>query len=359
MKTRSIHAFVHCFRRRSNSASNGKRVHSNRMTRAMRHAALLMFAMTASAASACDLCSVYTAGMARGETSGWFTGASEQFTRYDELRNEGHRIDADSGQYLDSSITQLFVGYGFSDRFAMQVNLPYIHRSFKRPEGDTIEKGTESGIGDIAAVAQYTLVRHDDEDSNWLWRVLGGVKFGTGDSDRLQEELDEGHDEAESIPKHDGHDHDGPISGIHGHDLALGSGSTDFLIGTSAFYRKGRWYGSGDVQYALRRTGDFDYRYGNDLLWTLSAGRFLVLEHNRTISLQLNLSGEDKDFDELAGVQLDDTHSRVLFLGPEMGFTFGPHWSLDLRADLPIDTYNSSIQTTASLRLRAALVATF
>jgi hypothetical protein len=324
--------------------------------------AALLVAIAPSVACACDLCSVYTAGMARGETSGWFTGASEQFTRYDELRDEGHRIDADSGQYLDSSITQLFVGYGFSDRFAMQVNLPYIHRTFKRPEGDAIEKGTESGIGDMAAVAQYTLVRHDDEDSNWFWRVLGGVKFGTGDSDRLREELDEGDEAAAasaSLPKHEGHDDEGAISGIHGHDLALGSGSTDFLIGTSAFYRSGRWYGSGDVQYAMRRTGDFDYRFGNDLLWTLSAGRFLVLEHDRTISLQLNLSGENKDFDELSGQRLDDTHSRVLFLGPEMGLTFGPRWSLDLRAEFPIDTYNSSIQTTASYRLRAALVATF
>ena len=324
----------------------------------LRRLLMVLLAATPVAAGACDLCSVYTAGMARGETSGWFTGASEQFTRYDELRDEGHRIDADSGQYLDSSITQVFLGYGFSDRFAMQVNVPYIHRSFKRPEGETIENGTESGIGDIAAVAQYTIVRHDDEDSNWLWRVLGGVKFGTGDSDRLQEELEEDHDEAESIPKHDGHDH-GPINGIHGHDLALGSGSTDFLIGTSAYYRSGRWYGTGDVQYALRHTGDFDYRYGNDLLWTLGAGRFLVLEHDHTVSLQLNVSGENKDYDELDGVRLDDTHSRVLFMGAEMGFTFGPRWSLDLRADVPVDTDNSSIQTTASYRLRAALVATF
>jgi hypothetical protein len=126
-------------------------------------------------AKACDLCSVYTAGMARGETSGWFTGVSEQFTRYDDLREEGHRVSDDGGQYLDSSITQLFVGYGFSDRFALQINLPYIHRSFKRPEGDAIDRGTVSGIGDMAAVAQYTIVRHYNEDSNWLWRVLGGV----------------------------------------------------------------------------------------------------------------------------------------------------------------------------------------
>jgi len=310
-------------------------------------------------ANACDLCSVYTAGMAHGETSGWFAGISEQFTRYDELRDEGHTLHDDSGQYLDSFITQLFVGYGVTDRLTLQLNVPYIHRSFKRPEDGVNEKGTVSGIGDITALAQYTLLRHDDEDQTWVWRALGGVKFGTGNSDRLKEELDEGHADAESIAKHDGDDHDGAISGIHGHDLALGSGSTDFLVGTSAFYRSGRWFGIGDVQYAIRRTGDFDYRFGNDLQWTLSAGRYLVLEHDHSVSLQLNLSGEDKTYDDLAGEKLDDTHSRGVFLGPQLGFTFGPRWSLELRAEAPIDTENSSIQTTASWRVRAAFVGRF
>jgi hypothetical protein len=49
----------------------------------------------------------------------------------------------------------------------------------------------------------------------------------------------------------------------------------------------------------------------------------------------------------------------VLFLGPQLGFTFGSQFSLELRADLPIDTYNSSIQTTAGWRARAAFVARF
>jgi len=309
---------------------------------------------------ACDLCSVYTAGMAHGETSGWFAGASEQFTRYDDLREEGHIIHDDGGQYLDSSITQFFVGYGPTDRLSFQLNVPYIYRKFKRPEGDINEKGTVSGLGDATAIAQYTFLRHDDEDQTWLWRVLGGIKFPTGDSALLQEELFEGDAAAAAASvKHGGEDHEGPISGIHGHDLALGSGSTDFLVGTSAYYRSGRWYGIGDVQYSLRRTGDFDYRFGNDLQWILSAGRYLVLEHDRTVSLQLNLVGENKDFDELNGVELDDTHSRVLALGPQIGFTFGPRYSLELRADFPFDTYNSSIQTTAGWRVRAAFVASF
>lgn len=318
-------------------------------------AALLLAACSA---NACDLCSVYTASMAHGETSGWYAGISEQFTRYDELREEGHVIHDDGGQYLDSSITQLFVGYGIDDKLSLQLNIPYIHRRFKRPEDGTNETGTVSGLGDSTAIAQYTVLRHDDEDQTWVWRVLGGIKFATGDSALLQEELFEG-DAAAAVPKHGGEDHDGPVSGIHGHDLALGSGSTDFLVGTSAFYRSGRWYGTGDLQYAIRRTGDFDYRFGNDLQWTLSGGRYLVLEHDHTMSLQLNLGGENKDFDELDGVELDDTHSRVLFLGPQLGFTWGPRWSLELRADFPIDTYNSAIQTTAGWRARAAFIGRF
>jgi hypothetical protein len=308
-------------------------------------------------AHACDLCAVYTAGMAHGETSGWYAGIFEQFTRYDELRDEGHVIHDDAGQYLDSSITQLFVGYGATDRLSLQLNVPYIYRKFKRPEDGEIEHGTVSGLGDITALAQYTLLRHDDEDETWVWRALGGVKFGTGDSDRLQEELEEGADAV--APKHGDHGEDGAISGIHGHDLALGSGSTDFLVGTSGFYRAGRWYGEADLQYAIRQTGDFDYRFGNDLQWVLSGGRYLVLEHDHTVSLQLNLSGEDKDYDELAGERLDDTHSRVLFLGPQLGFTFGPRLSLELRADFPIHIENSSIQTTVGWRGQAAFVGRF
>ena len=242
----------------------------------------------------------------------------------------------------------------------MQVNLPYIHRSFERPVHDGIDKGAVSGLGDVTALVQYTLLRSDAEDRTFVWRALGGIKFGTGDSDRLQEELDEGHhDAARAALKHGGDDHDGPISGIHGHDLALGSGSTDFLVGTSAFWRSGRWYGVGDLQYAIRRPGDFDYRFGNDLQWTLSGGRYLVLEHDHAVSLQLNVSGEDKDYDELAGARLDDTHARLMYFGPQLGLSFGPRWSLEVRAEKPIDTENSAIQTTASWRLRAAFVGRF
>ena len=48
---------------------------------------------------------------------------------------------------------------------------------------------------------------------------IGGVKFPTGDSSRIKEEFHETEIEG------------APVSGIHGHDLTLGTGSYDGILG--------------------------------------------------------------------------------------------------------------------------------
>ncbi len=312
-----------------------------------------LLALLATPAIACDLCSVYTAQLAEGQgAEGWFVGVAEQYTRYDELRDEGRRIP-DGGQYLKSSVTQLVLGYGIDTRWTVQANLPYIDRRFKRPEGEMFERGSETGIGDLSVSAQYLAYRHDDEDSTFTLRFLAGLKFGTGDSDRLREELEEEHDDG-------GDEHGDEIpSGIHGHDLALGSGSTDVILGTSTFGRQGRWLYSSDVQYALRSRGDIDYEYGDDLQWSLGVGRYLNLQHASTVALQAVLSGEDKQFDNLAGERAADTKQQAVFLGPKLSATFGTRYALDLRFDVPLDTDNSAVQITPGWRARAAFVARF
>ena len=304
-------------------------------------------------AYACDLCAVYTAQLADGQGSeGWFAGVAEQYTRYDQLREDGDRIP-DGGQYLKSSVTQLVLGYGINTRWTVQANLPYIDRQFKRPEGDGFDRGSVSGIGDVSLTAQYLAYRHDDEDSTFTLRLLGGLKFGTGDSDRLREELDEDHHD-------DGDEHGDSIpNGIHGHDLALGSGSTDIILGTSIFGRQGRWLYSGEAQYALRSQGDIDYEYGDDLQWSFGVGRYLSLKHQSTMALQALLSGEDKQFDHLAGERAEDTKQQAVYLGPRLSNTFGTRYSLDLRMDFPISRDNSAIQISPGWRARAAFVAHF
>jgi len=93
---------------------------------------LILCTLVPAAASACDLCAVYASLEAQQAAKGWFGGGSEQFTHFGTLRLDGTKVANPLGQREDSSITQLFVGYQFSDEFGVQANLPYVERSFRR-----------------------------------------------------------------------------------------------------------------------------------------------------------------------------------------------------------------------------------
>src|SRR6266496_798293 len=213
----------------------------------------------ASPALACDLCSVYSAMQARGEIEKGFTvGVAEQFTHYGALQEDGVGVSNDLHQHLDSSISQLFAGYNFNERFGVQLNLPIIYRSFQRADdAGGIERGNESGIGDLSLVANFLAYRSATKKSTFAWTVHGGLKFPSGSSDRLREEVDE----LTAPPPPPG----APESGIHGHDLALGSGSVDGIVGTGVFARRHRLFLSANAQYAIRTKGDFNYQYADDL----------------------------------------------------------------------------------------------
>src|ERR1044071_215349 len=95
---------------------------------------VLVTAVCAQPVVACDFCAIYSATEARSG-KGFFAGAAEQFTHFGTAQENGREVPNETGQYLDSSITQLLVGYNFSQRFGVQFNAPLIQRSFKRPEG--------------------------------------------------------------------------------------------------------------------------------------------------------------------------------------------------------------------------------
>lgn len=305
--------------------------------------------LLAGGAQACDLCAVYSADSASGHNGGAYAGVVEQFTRYDELRENGKKLPDSFGQRLNSSITQLIVGYGFGEQWNLQLSAPYIHRDYRRPEDGETDKGTEAGFGDLNVTAQYTAYQLRSEQMTFSWRLLAGIKLPTGDSGRFKEELGEEEEPAEGAP----------ISGIHGHDLVLGSGSVDGIFGTSVSTRSGLWLARGEAQYALRSRGDYDYKVGNDFQWNVGAGRYLRLMDGQTLAALVNVSGEYKKFDNVDGAVADDTQARTLAIGGELQGTLGDRWSADLRGDLPIENYGSAIQTASRYRLRVSLIRHF
>lgn len=298
----------------------------------------------AAPAAACDLCAVYSAAHARGEIGqGTYLGVAEQFTHFGTVQVDGQKVANPTGQFLDSSVSQVYVGYNFSDRVGVQFNLPVIYRSFKRPDGFQIDRGTESGLGDCSLIGNFLAYRILQDDLTVNWTLLGGVKFPTGSSDRIAEELNE-----VEVPG-------APESGIHGHDLTLGSGSFDGIVGSGIFTRWKRLFLSANVQYAIRTKGDFDYQFADDLTWAGGPGVYLLLGHPYTLSLQAVVSGEHKGRDTFQGQAAEDTGVTAVYLGPHLNFTWSNRFSAQLGADLPVSIDNTALQTVPDFRVRAGV----
>src|SRR6267142_2632624 len=200
---------------------------------------LLAGIMAASAQSvlACDLCAIYAATEAHAEIGrGPFVGVAEQFSYFGTVQIDGSEVSNPSGQYLNSSISQVFAGYNITRDFGIQLNAPVIYRYYKRPDSQGgIERGTESGIGDISLLANYNIWHRLRQNSSLSLNVLAGVKFPTGSSSRIKEEFNEVEKPV------------GPPSGIHGHDLTLGSGSFDGIVGTGIYTRWHKFFLSANV----------------------------------------------------------------------------------------------------------------
>ncbi len=293
-------------------------------------------------AEACDLCSVYSATSASGQGgTGFNVGVAEQFTHYGTLQDSGNKVPNTVGQYMDSSITQIFSSYDFNNRFGVQLTVPVIYRSFKRPTESGVETGTVSGIGDLSLIGRFMPYETFSENFSFKSHVIGGIKFPTGSASRLHEELTE-------------MDTD-PPSGVHGHDLTLGSGSFDGLVGANIYTRWHRFLGTADIQYAIRSRGEIDYRFANDLHWGVGLGAYLFLKHDYTLAIQLKTSGEHKGLDDLAGASAEDTGITAVYMGPDFLFTWKQHLSANLGADIPVVLNNTAFQSVPDWRIRSAI----
>jgi hypothetical protein len=326
--------------------------------------AIVLSCIVVPLAYSCDLCSIYNSLESQKNSKGSFQlGTAEQFTSYSRLQDGGEFVANDAHQKLSSSITQVFAGYSITDSVAAQLSLPYINRRFSRLAGDGIDHGTEAGIGDIPIIIRYTAYDYRQSNSAFSIQLLAGIKLPTGSSTRLKEEQSEGGSMTDPMPmlatlRHDGHMHD-TASAVHGHDLALGSGSVDFPLGARVFAESGRFFASADIQYSIRNKGDYDYRYANDLLWNAGPAYYVVLHHDTTLAIRANLSGDYKGMDFGNGEKQTDTSTNSVFLGPQLLIATGNCIHGEIGFDLPIHIENSGLQAVTSNRIRAGLTYRF
>jgi hypothetical protein len=328
---------------------------------------------------ACDLCGCYTpqletlsnpgngssVGLPEAErffAHGLYAAVAEQFTHFNTLLLDGREVGNPTDQHLESSITQLVAGYSVTSNFGLQLNIPLIYRAFERPKGFAVEDGTESGLGDISLLGNFVLFHKESggrrtvsfedaksprlEDSRPDFAVAivltGGVKFPTGGTSRLLEEFNE-----RSIPG-------APPSGIHGHDLTLGTGSFDGIFGGQSAVRYRDFFMEASVQFTLRGDGAHQYHFANDLTWSGGPGYYILRHPDAIVGLQCAFSGESKDVDRFRGAAAEDTGITSVFVGPRIVASYR-NLSAEIGGELPVAIHNTALQLVPDFRIRSSI----
>jgi len=326
-------------------------------------------------ARACDICAIYTAVDLGPSKLGFRVGVGEQYTHFGTTLDDSEEVPS-TGEKMDSSITQILLGYHFTPKIGLQLTIPIIHRTFTRLEEGELENGSETGFGDLALLGSFVPFEAVGENGLFRASLWGGLKLPSGNPDRLAEEQDEDHDtldlngdgiidaEERIRQRLEGLSstglgsplHDEAGSAIHGHDLALGSGSVDGIIGGHVFMSWDRFFLTQSAQYAIRTEGAFEYQYANDLTWQGGPGWFVYLDHDLSISLQGTVSGETKGNDTFEGEKLDDTAVTYVFAGPAMQVSWGTSFSFEMFGDIPFVRNETGLQIAPDYRIRGGLV---
>jgi len=320
----------------------------------------LFVVIWANSASACELCAIYGADNALGNSSsGFLFTLSEQYISAHSLQAEGEAFSTVpflSEAHLDSSYTHFVPGYNFSSRVGVSLNVPLVYRDFRRTEltttgGSVDEKGTLFGLGDAALIGRFNLIQNISMTHSINVALLAGIKFPTGDTEQLDHEIDSAKIDQEIFGKNHPH---GSIAGVHQHDLSLGSGSYDGVFGLVSTFRYQRWFFNNQLQYYLR-TEAHDYEFGDLIIVSGGPGGYLLLKGKWTLSLQASAFYESAARDRILGQIFNQTGMTAWYLGPLFNLTYGEHFSVNAGVDVPLHIYNHGLQTVPDYRVRGGV----
>lgn len=205
--------------------------------------------------------------------------------------------------------------YGITGDWAAGIELPYAWKE----EGST----NASGTGDVSLFTKYRFWRHDTLGAQESAAVLLKIKADTGDEN--------------STP-------------------ALGTGTTDTILGLAYGYEGRKWYRWTGLRYRRNGENDTGLRRGDKILFDLVGGIRTKLTGYRepdTVWL-LELNGEYGKRAKLNGVELSNTGGTEWFVSPGIFWT-KRNFAIKAGVQIPIASNLNGSQEKTDYRAKFVL----
>jgi len=244
--------------------------------------------------------------------------------------------------------TSLSLSYGVTDDFSINARLPYIERKNIReseiedgvPEAHT--HGDSSGVGDLLILTQYQVSNSEKTDV----AIQFGVKAPTGETEA--KDKDGVRFETEFQP---------------------GSGSWDYLLGTSISKSNNGVGYHANVLYNKTTQGSQSTEIGDALSYNVALSYRLGVDadHDHTShdhndseitgvewDLLIELNGETRAKNEIAGIEDENSGGSILFLSPGIRVSSGKFGGF-ISVGMPVIENQNGKQTDIDTRIVAGL----
>ncbi len=287
----------------------------------------LFFFLFALAGHACEICGCGVGNFYLGLLPNFdkrFIGIRYQYLDYKTvIKDDNTQFSKDKYQTIE-----LWGGWNLGEKWRLMTFVPYHVNSQVTDDGNK----SNSGIGDITLLANYSLLHHYHLKANkktteqQLW-IGGGIKLATG---KYNVDLQS------------------PDANIGDVNSQMGTGTTDFLINSSYNVRFGKWGVNTTANYKINTTNKDHYYFGNRFIVNSLAFYSLPVKHI-VISPNAGLLFEHAAGNYLHDAKIDQTGGHALFAlaGIELSVK---KMAAGINAQLPLTQNFAEHQTNSRLR---------
>ena len=253
-------------------------------------------------------------------------------SRYKKASDDPTSLDRET-KTLSIPVT---VVYGFSERFAGILSVPWIYRRHKTLSGtERITRKTE-GIGDISLLGKYRLYTRDEIGVTSRLSVISGFELPTG---RTGDEDAHG-----KLPR----------------TLQAGSGAVDGILGAAFTHQTLNNEWDTNLTYQWNNEAH-DFAFGDVLKYTVAYQKrvlpWILPEEGiyRQLNLVLELNGEWQQKHQDANSTVADSSGNTVYISPGLQMA-SKRWVAEASIQLPVyqDLNGSQVETdytaVASLR---------
>jgi len=271
--------------------------------------------------------------------------------RHTMLTGSGDTPNA-ADEKVATTLINLYYSQQLVEGTTLDIYLPIESLAYTARPNFTYDSGRDSGLGDMSLVMTQQVFGGVADRRLVDWRVRAGVKLPTGDSGQLDNYPD-------GIVRPNAQGPVYPTSALYPYDRVLGSGSVDWIVGSSYVVRYQDFFALLDGQYIGRTAGENDFTFGNTVSAHFSPGYIFSYAHGNEFSIMIDAAYRNDARADFKGRQVANSGQTAFMMGPRLMGNFKGNFIASIGINLPIYQSVEGTQLASDYQILASVMTGF